>query len=38
MQKRLLIKTAVFSRFHGHQKNLHVDRLIVSTFAKHNVA
>jgi hypothetical protein len=38
MQKCSLIETAVFSRFHGHRKNLHVDRLIVSTFAKHNVA
>jgi hypothetical protein len=38
MQKRSLIETAVFSRFHGHRKNLHVDRLIVSTFAKQHVA
>jgi hypothetical protein len=26
------------ARFHGHRKNLHVDRLIVSTFAKYDVA
>jgi hypothetical protein len=38
MQKRLLIETAVLARFHGHRKNLHVDRLIVSTFAKYDVA